>query len=101
MSEIMSNGSKEFFSSYSWLNIEEVMGKNVMSPYKIFSLYTENTFDMSKNSNITLYTVTIKTVMSSFDPLDIISHIALILCIDYLFNVHITDKVTMSGLLTI
>ena len=98
-----------------------------MSPYSIFwrdqgLLYTEYTFDpfdMSKISNITLYTVlgksskhhltlltwvtwvTIKFSKAYFDPFDIISHIALIHCIDYSFNVHTTDKVKMSGFLTI
>ena len=60
---------QNFFWIENQLNIKKVMSKNVMSPYSIFwrgqrPLYTEYTFDpfdMSKMSNITLYTVLCKS----------------------------------------
>ena len=60
--------SKKFLIE-NWLNIKKVMSKNVMSPCSIFCrgqgpLYTEytfNPFNMSKMSNITLYTVLCKS----------------------------------------
>ena len=59
----------KIFSIENWINIKKVMSKNVMSPYSIFwrgqrPLYTEytfNPFNMSKMSNITLYTVLCKS----------------------------------------
>ena len=60
---------QNFFQIENRLNIKKVMSKNVMSPCSIFwrgqrSLYTEYTFDpfnMSKMTNITLYTVLCKS----------------------------------------
>ena len=68
------------FQNFFWienpLNIKKVMSKNVMNPYSIFlrgqrPLYTEYTFDpfdMSKMSNITLYTVLCKSHKHYFRP---------------------------------
>ena len=67
---------QNFFQIENWLNIMKVMSKNVMSPYSIFwrgqrPLYTEYTFkpfDISKMSNITLYTVLCKSGKHHFRP---------------------------------
>ena len=67
---------QNFFRIENPLNIKKVMSKNVMNPYSIFwrgqrPLYTEYTFDpfnMSKMSNITLYTVLCKSHKHYFQP---------------------------------
>ena len=66
----------KLFRIENQLNIKKVMSKNVMSPYSIFwrgqrSLYTEYTFDsfdMSKMTTITLYTVLCKSQKHYFQP---------------------------------
>ena len=66
----------------NWSNIKEVMSQYVLA---MFSLYMS-----TLSANNIAYTIH--------------SSIALILCIEHLdmpFNVHTTDKVTVSGFLTI
>ena len=49
------------------LNIKKVMSKNVMNPYSLTD-YTFDPFDMSKMSNITLYTVLHNSHKHHFQP---------------------------------
>ena len=74
--KVSGSAFQNFFRIENPLNIKKVMSNNVMNPYSIFwrgqrPLYTKYTFDpfnMSKMSNITLYTVLCKSHKHYFRP---------------------------------
>ena len=108
--------SKTFLQIENWLNIK-VRGHFIQSRVEFSHLIvlcirccvrTTNTSVSTVSTNIAFNAlralIFISTVSTNKIPYTIHNSIALILCIEHLnmpFNVHTTDKVTVSGFLTI